>query len=278
MNTTQTPLLRRFRQTLSDHLTTWLIPTVVIGTLGSVYALVRPATWDSTQAILVRDEVVGELSQSGRFDTADARKAAQETIIQVVRNRNVVEHALEQVGPPSKRRTANWPTESDIRSLQEHITVMAPKGAEFGQSDVIYVKVKARTEQQAAALNRAVCDQLVKRLQTLRNHRAESVIQELQERLKLTQANLDSETLKLETMEKQVGSDLGELRTLNQSGAGESNLRTSLNQIKNEMRTNHSRVQRCSSSYSSCWSQTIIRRHWSQRRTEYLIRSLPSDD
>ena len=35
---------------------------------------------------------------------------------------------------------------------------------------------------------------------------------------------------------EEVGSDLGELRTLNQTGAGDSNLRSSLNQIKNDLR------------------------------------------
>jgi len=40
----------------------------------------------------------------------------------------------------------------------------------------------------------------------------------------------------LQTIESQAGSDLGELRTLSQAGTGESNLRTSLTQIKNDLR------------------------------------------
>lgn len=239
--TPSTNLWQTIRQTLSDHLAIWLVPTIVIGTLGSIFALVKSSTWESTQAMLVRDEAVGELGQDGRFDTTDARKAAQETIIQIARNRQVVLHALEQVGPKEGHSlTKPWPSENDIKALQDNITVRAPKGAEFGQSDLIHLQLKAKTSNQAVELNRAVSEQLIKRLQELRNRRAKSVIQELQEKVKLTQTNLDDATAKLEAMERQVGSDLGELRTLNQSGAGESNLRTSLNQIKSDLRTNES--------------------------------------
>jgi uncharacterized protein involved in exopolysaccharide biosynthesis len=228
-------MLDQIKRHLAAHLSAWLIPTVVIGTLGSVYALVRPNTWCASQAFLVRDEAMGELGRTGRFDTAEARKAAQETIIQVARNRTVVRSALEQLRP-ADRPTQSWPTEKDIQTVQSGINVTAPKGAEFGQTDVIYLQVKARSASESVALNRALFGQLSLHLQELRDRRADSVISELSEKLKLTQANWNTATSALEAMEREVGSDLGELRTMNQSGAGESNLRTSLNSIKADLR------------------------------------------
>ena len=230
-------MLDQFKRYLSAHLSVWLIPTVAIGTLGSIYAVVKPKTWEASQAFMVRDEATGDFGRSGRFDTTDARKAAQETILQVARNRTVVRKALEQLGAPGSRKASTWPGDRDIQAVQGGISVMAPKGAEFGQTDVIYLLVKGSSASQSVELNRALFDQLSVRLQVLRNRRAESIVTELSEKLKLTQKNWNTATTALEAMEREVGSDLGELRTMNQSGAGESNLRTSLNQIKADLRT-----------------------------------------
>ena len=83
-------LLARVRKTLAEHLTIWLLPTVAIGTLGTIYALVRPPTWEAVQELIIREEAVGELDPDGRFNSTDARKAAQEMVTQIARNRNVV--------------------------------------------------------------------------------------------------------------------------------------------------------------------------------------------
>ena len=128
------------------------------------------------------------------------------------------------------------PDEGAINSLMSGISVTAPKGAELGQTDVIYLAVKGRSAEEAVKLNQQVGKQLTLHLNNLRNSRTRSVIQELTERLRLTQENLNEATLRLEEMERIAGSDLGELRTLSQNGTGESNLRTALTQIKNDLR------------------------------------------
>ena len=69
------------------------------------------------------------------------------------------------------------------------------------------------------------------------------MIGELERALELAQSDLDQSTQRLEDMERQVGSDLGELRILNDSGAGDSNLRRSLNQVKSELRQARSVIQ-----------------------------------
>ncbi len=228
-------MLEQFKRHLAAHLPIWLIPTIAIGTVGSIYALVKPKAWRASQPFLVRDEASGEMGGlSGRFDTAEARKAAQETIIQVARNRTVVRKALEQLAASGKR--GPQPTEENIQAVQGGINVTAPKGAEFGETDVIYLLVEGPTATQCVQLNEALFDQLSLRLQALRDRRAESIVRELSEKLKLTQENWNTATTALETMEREVGSDLGELRTMNQSGAGDSNLRTSLSQIKADVR------------------------------------------
>ncbi|MCA9169931.1 MAG: hypothetical protein KDB23_19785 [Planctomycetales bacterium] len=232
-----TAFLERQSKLLRDNLLIWAVPTVLFGSLGTMYALVRPSTWIATRGLLVREEAVGELNRSGRFDTSDARKAAQETITEVARNRQVVIGALKQLLAAHGYAPDKQPNESDISALLDGISVTAPKGAELGQSDVIYLNVKGSSADEAVQLNQLVGEQLKIHLSNLRNSRTKSVIQELTEKLRLTQANLNEATQRLEEMEREAGSDLGELRTLSQTGTGESNLRTALTQIKNDLRS-----------------------------------------
>ncbi len=230
---TITNLLKAFQ----THRKLWIIPTVTIALAALVFAIFKPTTWQASQALVVRDEAGGTMSRPGRFDNMDAMKAMQETITEVARSPVVVGAALKQLGrPPKLAATKPFPTERDIQALQKYIAISAPKGAELGSTEVIYLSVIGSTPHDAIARTNAVCDQLQKYLGDLRSVRADSVTHELEETLNLALTELDSATQRLAAMEREVGSDLGELRVLNQSGAGDGNLRTALNQVKSELR------------------------------------------
>ncbi len=81
----------------------WLGTTVAFGILGAVYAFViKQDLWLASQALLVRDETnSSSTAKMGRFDSATQMKAAQETILEVVRHEQVVAQALKAVGPES---------------------------------------------------------------------------------------------------------------------------------------------------------------------------------
>ena len=237
------PLLQRGHELARQHLWLWLAPTIAMTAGAALYASVRPVTWRASQAIVVRDEASNKETRQGRFDSIDMMKTFQETVLEVARNRIVVAGALKQLGAPSKRRQATWPTSGDVQKLQKQITVTAPKGAEFGRTEVIYLSVTGGSRADAIARTTAVCDQLEMHMGDLRQARAASVIGELARSVELAQADLDVATERLETMERQVGSDLGELRSLNDAGAGDSNLRRALNQVKVEQRQARSTVQ-----------------------------------
>jgi uncharacterized protein involved in exopolysaccharide biosynthesis len=222
---------------LRNHLWLWLVPVVVCTLSVGIYGLMRKPSWRATQTLYVRDEAIGKLGPPGRFENVDAMKAAQETIQEVARNHAVVKASLQEAGPPDGATpTAAWPTVDDVQQLRKVIRVNAPKGTEFGRSEVIYLSVDGPSQKRAADLTKAVCDQLDARLKTLRNKRARSVIRELQQTLELARADQAESTRRLEQIESDVGSDLGELRILNDAGAGDSNLRRALNEIKNELR------------------------------------------
>jgi len=224
------------QQAFQAHKWLWLTPTLLMTSAAVLYAAVRPTTWKASQALVVRDEAVGTTTRHGRFENSDTMKAFQETILEVARSPIVVAEALRQVNQAHRIPAATPPTDQQVRSLQKKIDVSAPKGSEFGSTEVIYLSVTGRTREAAVALTDAVCDQLERHLANLRNARAASVISELEETLHLALTDLQEATERLQAMERDVGSDLSELRVLNQSGAGEGNLRLALNQITLELR------------------------------------------
>ena len=236
-------LLRHY-QTLRQHYLLWLLPTITLTLLAGVFCTLRPRTWKASQALLVRDEAHGTDKRQGRFDNIEAMKTAQETIVEIAKNQAVVAAALREVARSKDIASGAASTEpgaDEVESLQAALTVTAPKGAEFGRTEVIYLSVTGSSPDQAVARAAAVCDQLQGRLNELRGKKAHSVIAELENGVVLAAGDLQQATAKLEAIETQVGSDLGELRILSDSGAGDSNLRASLTQIKNELRQLESR-------------------------------------
>jgi uncharacterized protein involved in exopolysaccharide biosynthesis len=230
-------ITREFLKSLRHH--RWLVLACVAVCSGLAVAgvLTRSAVWTASQALLVRDEAVGQQDRPGRFDDSEAMKTAQETIQEMARNHEVVTAALRKVGPPAGyRHPERWPSRDDVDDAVDAINVRAPRGAEFGRTEVIYLSVKSHERNRAVMFATAVCDQLETRLQQVRNMKADSMFDELARSLELAETDLNQATQKLEVMEREIGSDLGQLRALNDSTAGDSSLQVTLNQIGNELR------------------------------------------
>ncbi len=225
----------------------WVTPTVVFMVVGLLYAVTKEDSWEASQALVVRDEAIGELGMGsgtplGRFDSNDLLKRSLETILQIAKNPNVARTAMETVGP-EKKNSKKPLTDKDVESFLKDISVSAPKGTEFGTSEVIYLSVTSSSPERAVGLTNAVCDQLDARMKELRNEHATSIIAELEQKQELAQNTLDEATRELSKMEGSLGADLGEMRTLVTAGSGDSNLRRSLTQIKIEMRQAEGQVE-----------------------------------
>ena len=90
---------------LRRHVLLWLLPAVAIAAAVGVYAAVHQATWEASQALIVRNEASGAEKGPGKFSYPEEMKTVQETILEVVRSRSVLEAALREVGPPADCRT-----------------------------------------------------------------------------------------------------------------------------------------------------------------------------
>ena len=216
----------------------WLGPLAVVTVAAVVFALVRPATWQASQALIVRAEAANSRAEPGQFGHADQMKAVQETILEVAKSRGVLEAALVEVGPPadSDEPQDAWPTTRDVEDLGGQFELVPPKGTEFGSTELFYLNVKDHDRDRAIALARAICDQLEARSKQIRDAKAKSMIDELGKAVHLAQADLDESTAKLTGLEREVGADLAELRILNDSSTGDSALQRTVGEIRGELR------------------------------------------
>ena len=145
--------------------------------------------------------------------------------------------ALLEIGPAfGALPGADWPTDKDIAKLREVVKVSPPNGAELGKTELFYLQVKDHDRLRAVNLATAVSMKLQEGLRRLRNVKARSMQEELTRSVALAEASLNEATASLGRLEAGVGGDLAELRMLELTGAGDSDLRRRLNDIETEMR------------------------------------------
>jgi len=233
MNPTSPNLLaKEIIRSLVAHPGRCLVPTLVLGLIAVVYAIVSPGKWEASQALIIRNEANNNQQVPGKFNHADEMKTEQETILELLRGRSVLEGALPQVGAAS----GNGVSISAVESLRDTVKLAPPKGAEFGKTEIFYLKLNDHNRDRALALSTAVCEHLQARYQEVRDAKAKSMIEELAKTAQLARADLDESTRRLTEVESKVGSDLPELRCLHEAGNGDSALRRSYIEICAEHR------------------------------------------
>ena len=224
--------------TIRQHWRLVITPVIVLTVAALGYALVRPDTWEASQALIVRDETGDNLTRPGKFAHPEDMKSTQETILELAKSRGVLDSALRIVGPGDQDElTGKWPTTGALEALQDSVEVSPPKGAEFGKTEVFYLKVRDRSRSRAVALASAICAQLQHRMAALREATAKSTTEELTHSALLAKQDLDQATASLAKVEQRVGNDLAELRILSNSPSGDSDLRRNLVELKKELRT-----------------------------------------
>lgn len=236
--------LIRLLQTYWQWRWLWIATTVLFGGAGFAYVMtLKKETWVASQGLIVRDEAHGAVMRLGRFQSQTDMKAAQETILELARNPQVVRNALttvgrEEPGPLDFSPKEGPPTTSEIDGLvKDGIEVRAPRGAELGTTEVIYLDVKAPTQERAVALNMALCDELERHMQEVRKIRADGVVAELTTAAESARASLEASTIELRKIEESAGADLSDLRSLTDSTSGGSANRSILDTISAELRT-----------------------------------------
>ena len=215
----------------------WLVPAAIVALLGFAYATVKSDRFEASQALIVRNESAGN-TEPGKFRHSDEMKNLLETLLELAKSHGVLEQALVEVGPPDGH-SGIWPTDEDVLALADSLKLTPPKGAEFGKTEVFYLKITSTSRPRALALATAVTDQLEARYNALRSARAGSLEAEANKTLELAQADLEAVTRRLQKIEEQAGGDLAELRNLHNAMSGESDLRRKSLELDSELRQAH---------------------------------------
>jgi succinoglycan biosynthesis transport protein ExoP len=239
MNNSQHSLIcpKEFIRILAIRWRLWFVPALVISLGAAIYALTYSDTWEASQALIVRNEAANNDRAPGKFAQPEEMKTIQETLLEIARSHSVLEAALKQVGPSADcNNKESWPTDRDVEACRKAIKLQPPKGAEFGKTEVFYLTVRDHDRVRAIALNEAIYDHLQTRFQELRDAKAHSMVDELSKTVSLAKADLAESTGRLAAVETRIGGDLAELRAMQDVGAGDSALRRSAEEIRNQLR------------------------------------------
>ncbi len=229
---------RELGRLLIKYWVRWAVPMVLVGLGATAYAVIAPKTWQASQALIVRNEASGSADLApGKFRGPEDLKAVEDTISELAHSRVVLAGALAEVGPPPGTVAGPvWPTEKDIDRLQSVVKVVPPKGLEFGTTEVFYLELRDSSAARVVQLASAVAKQLQARTNELRNSKAESMIAELTRAVQVARNDLQTSTVALTALEKEVGRDLPELRSLLDSNSSDTSLRRTVSEIENELR------------------------------------------
>jgi uncharacterized protein involved in exopolysaccharide biosynthesis len=215
----------------------WTVPLVVLTVLAAGYSQIRKPSWQASQALVVRNAATDDDGKAiGNFSAVEDMKTVQETILELTRSRGVLTAVLKEAGPADCEPHTAWPSAADVSELQDAVTLAAPNGAAFGTTEIFYLNVKHHDPQRAEALVAAISYQLQARFGQMRDTKARSILSEVAKTVTLTQQDRDAATERLGSFERQIGSDLAELRILHSSPSGTSNLQRTLTQLETELR------------------------------------------
>jgi len=211
-------LLRRFQ---------WLLlGSVTLFGLGGVgFALLSPKSYLAHQPFLIRDETSSRLL-SGKFQSLEWLKSAQETVQEVAKHPDVLRMALQEVGPEGwLANPSDYPSQETIEDFRNHVWISAPSGNELGKSEVIHLNVKATTRERALRLAQRISEGVADQLRKVRTQRAASIEAEVAAAVDSAAERLTAVTSQVVELESSLGENLIELRAMmDEKSSGESAL------------------------------------------------------
>ncbi|MGA2068032.1 MAG: Wzz/FepE/Etk N-terminal domain-containing protein [Thermoguttaceae bacterium] len=222
---------------LATYWRRWLITACLVTVAAGAYAFLGKPSWQASQTLILRNEAANADTGPGKFGRTEDLKSLQETLLELARSQGVLEAVLHHVGPPAGYDGKDvWPAPLHVDALRRLVTLVPPKGVEFGTAEVFHLEVRDTDRVRAGLLDRALSDQLQVRFQEIRDAKAQSMIDELSKTVQLAQSDLAETTTRLAKIEKHLGSDLGDLRGMHDAASGDSALRRTAAEIDGDLR------------------------------------------
>ena len=235
MNSESRQRINYLFSTIRNHAMLLIVPAIIGLVLATFYAFfVMPEMWTARQSFLIRDDLSGSAFKPGRFDSEEARKSAQETILEVARRPLVVRSVLEKLGPESMLSGGNWVTDEVIEDTQKAIDISAPNGAEFGKTDAIVLTAKSSTRERTRKFIELLSEEITTQTNRIRSLRFESMESESHQAYLAAVEARDDAINRLNDLDQRLGSDFGFL-TLRGNQPGQSNQPSGVEAIQSEI-------------------------------------------
>lgn len=227
--------------TLYRYKFVWLAPAILGAVLALYYAtMLSPQIWSARQSMIVRDDLLGQSYKPGRFDSIESMKSAQETILEIARQPQVIRNAMAKLGPPETLKgetaIADWPNEETIEDMQDAVLIHAPNGAEFGKTEVIVLNVKQNTPERSLKFIELLLIEIIAKVDEVRSMRLQSMEVELTRVRDAAMEELEKSKDKLTQMDKSLGSDIATMNALSDPQNSDNSIKRDISQIRIEKR------------------------------------------
>jgi succinoglycan biosynthesis transport protein ExoP len=227
--------------TLYRYKIVWIAPAILGAVLALYYAtMLSPQIWSARQSMIVRDDLLGQSYKPGRFDSIESMKSAQETILEIARQPQVIRNAMVKLGPPENLKgesaIAEWPNEETIEDMQDAVLIHAPNGAEFGKTEVIVLNVKQTTPERSLKFIELLLIEIIAKVDEVRSMRLQSMEVELTRVRDAAMAELKKSKDKLTQMDKALGSDIATMNALSDPQNSDNSIKRDISQIRIEKR------------------------------------------
>ena len=239
------PLLHVFR-VLKSHGMLLVVPALGLAFLGGIYGLFSTKQYSATQSLTIRDDLNSDSFDLGRFDTEESLKSAQEMVLEIARNPDVIRPILEELGPPSQSifGSSGFPSDAAIETVQGKINIGAPNGGEFGKTYGFILSAQESTRERSQRFMELLLDGVSQRLRAVRSDHLLGIQRELEQKVKIANAAFGEASQKLGVLEVELGEDLSAIRSLSVEFPSDGSLAVQVQQIENEIRDSQDKLER----------------------------------
>ena len=183
---TQPVSIRELASTLFIYKWTILLLTLAFGVGAAVVSYLQPETYEASVQMWAQDQSPGLRGTSSyAADSAARIKMVLSNVREVLFSRQVLEATLEQCGPdpsaPRLKGTNHTPQElldEQVARLSKAIRLEAPKGSDFGSTQIFFLRVRDRDPERTKALLTALLDSFQKRYEALSVEQAQHLYSE----------------------------------------------------------------------------------------------------
>ena len=194
--------LRELVSTLFIYKSMIVFLTVLFGGAAVVFSYLQPAIYEASVQVWAQDQSVGLRKTSGfSSETAARIKIVLTNLREVMLSNEVLQGTLERCGSLAGSATSDKTATLDERldGLRKAIRIEAPKGSDFGTTQIFFLRVRDRDPQRAKQLLEALLASFRKRYEQLSAEQAKHLhvetsrqVEKSREQLKDSERELDT--------------------------------------------------------------------------------------